>query len=151
SRNGQGRDRTHRALPSRVGHLCDDARVAALAFIVLIVALAAPGVIAWLALLALTRRARRGTRAPAVALHIATASLVVAGLLIATGILGTIHAVVRSRSIAGNREERMRALFEWVSHALGFGWSGLVLAIVGLIWVGFCMWRWRKPLASTRE
>jgi hypothetical protein len=45
---------------------------------------------------------------------------------------------------AAERGDKARMLGEGISEAMNCGSLGVMIAVIGLLWLGFCTWRWRK-------
>jgi nitric oxide reductase large subunit len=90
-----------------------------------------------------TRRLGRQGAAPRSAVRAAQGLAAAAGLAVAIDLVGILATAVRLQSAAPS--DRARTLGEGISEAMNLGALWLLVAVVGMLWLGFCTWRWRTP------
>ena len=117
--------------------------MSALPVIVMMVALFAVPVGALVGVAVWTRWLRRRTSATLYTVRAAYAVLTVAGVLIAAALVSSVRAALASSSATPRDKARMLA--EGISEAMNCGALGLIIAVVGAIWLGSCTWRWHRP------
>ena len=84
---------------------------------------------------------RRRADAPSWAVSIGYGFVVLGALPVLVGAVWSVLAVVGAK--AGEPGEKARALGEGISEAMNCGALGLIVAVLGALWLGFCTWRWR--------
>ena len=68
--------------------------------------------------------------------------VIVSAALVALTAVGLVWAVFESK--AGSTVDRAGTLAEGISEAMNCGAFGLLVAVLGMLWLWFCTWKWRK-------
>ncbi len=89
-----------------------------------------------------TRGLRRRGTVPRFAIHTAYGFVVLSGAIVAVA-AGLVLVALAGRG-GDTAVKRAAALATGISEALNNGALGLLVAMVGAAWLGFCTWRWRK-------
>jgi hypothetical protein len=82
------------------------------------------------------------TSTPRFATRVGYGVVTLSGVSIAWGFAMGLSAV--SALGSGSPQERSRSLARGIAETTNGGALGLVVALLGAVWLGFCTWKWRK-------